>query len=62
MVRDPTPSAILQPAGLLLGTLWVSGIFSGFNKFQDDENIRLVINCLNEGKGEVIGMNSDDGR
>ena len=62
MVRDPAPSAILQPRGLLLGTLWVSGLFTGFRQFLDDERIGLVINCLNTGQGEIIGLNSNDGR
>ena len=62
MVRDPTPSAILQPRRLLLGTLWVSGLFTGFRQFLDDERIGLVINCFNSGQGEIIGMNSNGGR
>ena len=62
MVRDPTPSAILQPRGLLLGTLWVSGPFTGFRQFLDDERIGLIINCLNTGQGEIIGLSWNDGR
>ena len=56
-MRDPAPSAILQPRGLLLGTLWVSGLFTGFRQFLDGERIGLVINCLNTGQGEIIGLN-----
>ena len=41
MARDPTPSAILRPSGSLLGTLWVSGLFTGFNIFLDVEHIVL---------------------
>ena len=62
MVRDPASSAILQPRGLLVGTLWVSGFFTGFRLFLDDELIGLVIKCLNTGQGKIIGMNSNDGR
>ena len=62
MARDPTPSANLQPRGLLLGTLWVSGLFTGFRQFLHDKSIGLVIKCLNSGQGEIIGMNSNDGR
>ena len=62
MVRDPTSSAIWQPRGLLLGTLWVSGLLTGFRQFLDDERIGLVINCLNSGQDEIIGMSSNDGR
>ena len=62
MVRDPTPSAILQPRVMLLGTLWVSGLFTGFRQFLDDERIGLVIHCLNTGQGKIVGLNSNDGR
>ena len=59
--RDPTPSLILQPSGDFWGSIWASGLFRGFRRFQDDEDIELVINCLKEGDGEILAMEEWDG-
>ena len=60
--RDPTPSLILSPIGAFLGSVWASGLFRGFMRFQEDKRIDLIINCLTEGRGELLALETEDGR
>ena len=60
--RDPTPSIILSPSGDFKGTVWASGLFRGFMRFQDDNQIDVIINCLMEGRGELLALEREDGR
>ena len=60
--RDPGPSQILAPTGRIRGALWASGFFAGFQQFQQDHDIGLVINCLTHGDGEVLAIEEPEGR
>ena len=60
--RDPTPSLILPSSGDFVGSVWGSGLFRGFRRFQEEQDVDLVINCLVQGDGEVLALEEEDGR
>ena len=53
-MRDPTPSLIVSPSGMLRGCIWVSGLFDGFNTWCRDKKVGLTINALAQGGGEYF--------
>ena len=51
-MKDPSPSLLLTTADG--AELWVSGLFTGFWKWQRTRKIRLRVNCLKEAKKDSI--------
>ena len=57
-MRDPTPSLIVSPSGMLRGCIWVSGLFEGFNAWCRDHKVGLTINALARGGGVILDMDN----